>query len=300
MKKLDLKQILSNTSDLNKIKKIWYISIIWRPNVWKSTFINTLIWEKISITTQIPQTTRKKVLGVFNDKDSQIIFFDTPGIHKSKKKFNEHINNVAIWSLKDSDLVLYFIDSSRNIWEEEYFIEEILQKINKPIIKVYTKSDLKPKIDIKNYNSIIKISSIDKSWFNQLITKIKTFLKEWQILFPVDFYTKQNIYFRISEIIREKIFLNTNKEIPHSVYVWVEEIHDKKDIFKIVAYIYVESESQKYIIIWKSWTLITKIWSESRIELEDIFGKKVFLALRVKVRKNWRKDEKLVKNILKD
>ena len=300
MKKLDLKQILSNTSDLNKIKKIWYISIIWRPNVWKSTFINTLIWEKISITTQIPQTTRKKVLGVFNDKDSQIIFFDTPGIHKSKKIFNEHINNVAIWSLKDSDLVLYFIDSSRNIWEEEYFIEEILQKINKPIIKVYTKSDLKPKIDIKNYNSIIKISSIDKSWFNQLITKIKTFLKEWQILFPVDFYTKQNIYFRISEIIREKIFLNTNKEIPHSVYVWVEEIHDKKDIFKIVAYIYVESESQKYIIIWKSWTLITKIWSESRIELEDIFGKKVFLALRVKVRKNWRKDEKLVKNILKD
>jgi len=119
MKKLNLEDILKSTSDLTKEKKVWYISIIWRPNAWKSTFINSLIWEKISITTNIPQTTRKKVLAIYNDSDSQIIFLDTPGIHKSEKEFNKKINDVAINSILDSDLIMYFIDPTREGWEEE-------------------------------------------------------------------------------------------------------------------------------------------------------------------------------------
>lgn len=298
MKEIKLEDILQNTTDLTKEKKVWYVAIIWRPNAWKSTFVNSLIWEKISITTNVPQTTRKRVLAIFNDIDSQIIFFDTPWIHKSEKEFNQQINNVAINSLKDADLILYFIDSTREWWIEEDFIKEIISKTNKIVLKVYTKIDLKAKIQIPSSENTIKISSISKEWFLDLLNKIKWFLTIWPILFPEDLYTKQDIYFRISEIIREKVFLHTKEEIPHSIFVWVEEIEDKENLLKIVAYIYVETDSQKYIVVWKAWSLIQSIWTQSRLELEKIFDKKVFLALRVKVKKNWRKDENLVKKLL--
>jgi len=305
MKELNLDEILAKTSDLTKEKKVWYVAIVWRPNAWKSTFVNSLLWEKISITSNIPQTTRKRVLAIHNDEDSQIIFFDTPWIHESNKVFNEEINNVAIDSLKESDLILYFIDSTREWGKEEEFIKKLISQVKVPVIKVYTKIDLKPKINIPNNDNIVKISSVTKDWFDKLLEKIKSYLPKWPMLFPEDVYTKQDMYFRISEIIREKVFLNTKEELPHSVYIWVEEIEDLtleknwKDLLKIVAYIYTETDSQKYIVVWKNGKLITKIWKEARIELEKIFEKKVFLALRVKVRKNWRKDEKLVKNLLK-
>ncbi len=298
MKELNLEDILANTSDLTEEKKVWYVAIIGRPNAGKSTFVNSLIWEKISITTNVPQTTRKRVLAIYNDKESQIIFFDTPWIHKSEKKFNEQINNVAISSFKDAEVILYFIDSSRQWWEEEKYIKQILEMVNKPVIKVYTKVDLKSQINIPSWDDIIKISSITKEWFEELLKKVKSYLKTWAMFFPDDFYTKQDIYFRISEIIREKAFLYTKEELPHSVYIWVEEIEDNEDLMKIVAYIYTETDSQKYIVIWKAGSLIQKIWKEARFELEKVFNKKVFLALRVKVKKNWRKDDKLIKEIL--
>lgn len=297
MKELNLKDILENTSDLTKEKKVWYVSIIWRPNAWKSTFINSLLWEKISITTSIPQTTRRKVLAIYNDEDSQIVFLDTPWIHKSEREFNKKINDVAINSIKDSDLILYFIDSTREWGEEEDYIKEIISKTKKPVLKVYTKIDLKSKINIPSENAM-KISSINKDWFDELLEKIKSFLQKWPIFFGEDFYTKQDIYFRISEIIREKVFLNTKEELPHSIYVWVEEIDDREEILRIIAYIFTETESQKYIIIWKWWSLISKIWKEARIELENIFEKKVFLALKAKSKKNWRKNENLIKTLL--
>lgn len=298
MQKLDLQEILNNTTDLKKEKKVGYVAIIWRPNAGKSTFINSLIWQKISITTNIPQTTRRKVLAIYNDENSQIIFLDTPGIHKSEKDFNKKINEVAIESLDDSDLIIYFIDSSREWWDEENYIKELISKTKKPVLKVYTKCDLKPKINIPESENIIKISSINKTWFENLLEKTKSFLKTGPIFFWEDFYTKQDIYFRISEIIREKVFLNTKEELPHSVYVWVEEVDDKEEILRIVAYIYTETESQKYIVVWKWWSLISKIWKESRVELENIFEKKVFLALKAKSQKNWRKNEKLIKSLL--
>ena len=296
MEKLDLQEILKNTADLIKQKKVWYVSIIWRPNAGKSTFINSLLWQKISITTNIPQTTRKKVLAIYNDDDSQIIFLDTPWIHKSEKIFNSKINEVALNSISESDVIVYFIDSSREWWVEENFIKEFIANVGKPILKVYTKTDLKPKINIPN--DAIKISSLDKTWFENLLENIKKYLQTSQILFSEDYYTKQDIFFRISEIIREKVFLHTKEEIPHSIYVWVEEVQDKEELLRIVAYIYCETESQKYIIVGKWWSLISKIWQESRLELENIFEKKVFLALKVKVQKNWRKNEKLIKNLL--
>jgi len=303
MQELDLQEILSSTDDLSQIKKVWYVAIIGRPNAGKSTFINSLLWEKVSITSNIPQTTRKRVLAIHNDDDSQIIFFDTPWIHKSNKEFNEKINDVAIKSLEESDLILYFIDSSRPSWEEEKYIKELIKEVKTPILKVYTKADLKPKITIPENEEIIKISSTTKEWFEELLNKIKENIPEWPILFPTDIYTKQDMFFRISEIIREKVFLYTKEELPHSIYVWVEEINEEKtkswkELLKLVAYIYTDTDSQKYIVVWKNWSLITKIWKEARTELEKIFDTKVFLALRVKVRKNWRKNEAFTKNLL--
>lgn len=298
MKELNLKEILENTSDFSKEKKVWYVAIIGRPNAWKSTFINSLIGEKISITTNIPQTTRRRVLAIYNDIDSQIIFFDTPWIHKSEKDFNKKINDVAINSFKDCEMILYFIDSSREWWEEEKYIRSILEMVNKPIIKIYTKTDLEAKINIPDWNDIVKISSITKDWFDELLKKVKNNLQIWPLLFPEEYYTKQDIYFRISEIIREKAFLHTKEELPHSIYIKVEEIEETDELLKIVAYIYTDTESQKYIIVWKWWTMISQIWKEARIELEQIFEKKVFLALRAKSHKNWRKNEHLVKQIL--
>ncbi len=297
MKELNLEDILARTPEL-KEKKVGYVSIIGRPNAGKSTFVNALIGEKVSITTNVPQTTRKKVLAIHNDNDSQIVFFDTPGIHKSNKSFNEEINKQAIGTLNDAEVVLYFIDSSREWGEEEKYIRELLTFTHTPVVKVYTKLDLPSKITIPENENTLKISSTTKVGFSELLNKVKTYLPTGPTLFPEDFYTKQDIYFRISEIIREKVFLHTREELPHSVYIWVEEIEEQEKMLKIVAYIYAESDSQKYVLIGKGGSLITTMWKEARIELEKVFDKKVFLALRVKVMKNWRKNNKIVQNIL--
>ncbi len=304
MQELNLQDVLDNTSDLSKQKHVGYVAIIGRPNAGKSTFVNTLIGEKISITTNVPQTTRKNVLAIYNDDDTQIIFFDTPGIHKSEKSFNKHINDQAISSLKDADVILYFIDSSREGGEEEEYIRKIMEFVTVPVITVYTKCDLHNKINIPAGEDIAMISSIDKQGFVSLLEKVRSHLKVSNIEYPEDLYTKQDIYFRISEIIREKAFEYTTQELPHSTFIGVEEIENENtkswaEIMKIVAYVYVETDSQKYIVIWKAGSLIEKIGKQARIDLEKIFDKKVFLSLRVKVQKNWRKNDKLVKNLLK-
>lgn len=299
MKELNLQDILNNTKNLSE-KKVWYVAIIGRPNAGKSTFVNTLIWEKIAITSNVPQTTRNKILAIYNDEESQLIFFDTPGIHESTKAFNAEINNQALSSLRDSELVLYFIDSSREKWAEEEYIEDILEKINTPVFRVYTKRDLPAAQNIPQGKNIFEISSVEKSWFENLLEEVKNHLPLWPMLFSEDYYTKQSIFFRISEIIREKLFYELKEELPHSVFVSVEEVEDdEKWMKKISAYIYTETDSQKYIVIWKNGALITKVGKAARIELEKVFDQKVFLQLRAKVRKNWRKDEGFVKKMLK-
>lgn len=294
MKEIKLQDILENTSEI-KEKKVGYVAIIGRPNAWKSTFLNTLIGEKISITSKVPQTTRNKILWIYNSEDSQIIFFDTPGIHESEKVFNQEINNQAISSLKDANVILYFIDSTRPRGQEEKYIEGLLQWIETPILKVYTKSDLPSNTLTDSNDNVYNISSITKDGFWELLSQIKSLLPLWPTFFPEDFYTKQSIYFRISEVIREKVFLHTKQELPHSVFVAIEEIDDQEELLRIVAYIYTETESQKYIVVWNKGSLISQIGKEARLDLEKIFEKKIFLALRAKSKKWWRKDEKFLR-----
>ena len=297
MKELKLQDILENTSDL-KEKQVWYVAVIGRPNVGKSTFLNTLIGEKISITSNIPQTTRNKILAIYNDTDAQIVFFDTPGIHESSKIFNEEINNQAISSLAEAELVLYFIDSTRPSGSEESYIRDILSEIDTPLVQVYTKMDLQEDASIEFQAEAFYISSETGSGFPELLEKIKTYLPTWPILFPEEYYTKQTMFFRVSEVIREKVFSHTKQELPHSIYIAVEEI-DQSDpkLLRIVAYIYTETESQKYIVIGKQGQLITQIGKQARIGLEKIFDTKVFLALRAKTKKWWRKDENFLKQM---
>ncbi len=298
MIELDVSQFLWEQKE-QKQKKVWYVAIIGRPNVGKSTFINSLLDEKVSITSNVPQTTRKRVLAIYNDDESQIIFFDTPWIHKNEKTFNEKINKQAITSMREADVVLYFIDSSRPYGEEEKHIEELLEFVHTPIIKVYTKLDLETKVQISEDELFVKISSLTKVWFQELLNATKKYLPTWHLYYPEDYYTDQDIYFRISEIVREKVFLHTKEEVPHSVYVEIEEIEETPELLKIQAYVYTETDSQRYIIVWKNGSLVTKIGTESRIDLERIFEKKVFLSLRVKTMEKWRKNDKIVNGILK-
>ncbi len=297
MKELNLQEILENTSDL-KEKKVGYVAVVWRPNVGKSSFLNELIGEKISITSDVPQTTRNKILAIYNDDISQIIFFDTPWIHESNKMFNEEINNQAISSLSDAELILYFIDSTRPSGSEEAYIQDIVTRSGAPTLRVYTKADISStSMDLSDKHTF-SISSVTREGFSELLAHIQDRLPIGPILFPEEYYTKQTMFFRVSEVIREKVFFHTKQELPHSIYIAVEEI-DESDpkLLRIVAYIYTETESQKYIVIGKSGKLITKIGTEARQELEKIFDTKVFLALRAKTKKWWRKDEKFLKNM---
>jgi len=280
-----------------KEKKVVYVAVVGRPNAWKSTFLNALLDEKVSITSHVPQTTRKKVLGIFNDDDSQIIFLDTPGIHKSEKVLNQTINAEAFGSLKSANLVLYFVDGSREAGDEEAYISDALDLLpgTIPVVKVITKRDIKKRYNHSDYKH--EISSITKEGFDALLDDIKSHLPAWPMLFPEDMYTKQDIFFRISEVIREKVFLETKEELPHSIFIAVEEIDDTPELLRISAYVYTDTDSQKYIVIGKSGKLISLIGKNARIELEKIFDKKVFLALRVKVRKGWKKDEGFIKKM---
>lgn len=298
MIELDVSQFLWEQKE-KKDKKVWYVAIIWRPNVGKSTFINSLIGEKVSITSNIPQTTRKRVLAIYNDDESQIIFFDTPGIHKNEKTFNEKINKQALTSMREADGVLYFIDSSREYGDEEKYIEELLEFVHTPVIKVYTKLDLETKVKIPEDELYVKISSLTKVWFQELLNATKKLLPTGPMYYPEEYYTDQDIYFRISEIVREKVFLHTKEELPHAIYVEIEEIEETPELLKIQAYIYTETDSQRYIVIGKNGSLVTTIGTESRMDLEKIFEKKVFLSLRVKTMEKWRKNDKIVNGILK-
>lgn len=296
MIELNKEELLASLWEL-KDKKVGYVAIVWRPNVWKSTFINALIGEKVSIVSSVPQTTRKRVLAIHNDDESQIIFFDTPWIHHENKVFNETINKEAITSLNTSNAILYFIDTTREWGEEERYIKELLSKVKVPVIKVYTKTDLKAVINIPEKG--FKISSTKETGFEDLLDEVKKHLKVDKILYPEEYYTASDVNFRISEVIREKVFLNTGDELPHSSYVEVEEYEDKWDLLRIVAYVFTETDSQRYIMIWKWGKLVSKIGKEARLELEKLYDKKVFLALRVKTAEKWRKNEKIIKKIFK-
>jgi GTPase len=288
--------------------KVWYVAIVGRPNAGKSTLLNALIGEKVSAISHRPQTTQRSIPGILTDEEQgvQIIFLDTPGIHNhsgeqygSQKVYdiNERINSEAYASLHSADVVLRLLDPTRTYGEEDERIDALLTKIDTPIIRIETKQDLENKSYPQKWVDL-RIDSVARTGFDTLLAKIATLLPEGPYLYEVDYYTDQPMDLRIAEIIRERLFLELGDEIPYASYVDIEQIeNDDPDLMKIHANIYVESDSQKVIMIGKWGAKIQKIGTEARVVLEEIFGKRIFLALRVKVHKNWRKDQKVLDKI---
>lgn len=295
---------------LDKIFKSGFVSLIARPNVGKSTLLNKIAGQKIAITSPVAQTTRNRIKCIYTDDISQIIFIDTPGVHKPVNKLGEFLSEESKSSLEDSDLILFLVDAAEEAGPgDRWIVENYLKNIKCPIIIVANKIDTvqknnkqKLELNIISYKQlfdanlpIIKVSAKTGKNIDILLEKIKEYLPEGEKLYPEDEITDQNLRAIVAEIIREKIILNTKDEIPHSVAVLVEDYKQTEKIDKIKAQIIVSSESQKGIIIGKNGALLKKIGTEARLEIEDIAQNKVFLELFVKVKKNWQKDENALK-----
>lgn len=285
--------------------KSGFVTIIGNPNVGKSTLVNNLLGEKLSIITPKAQTTRHRLLGILSNKDYQIVFSDTPGVLKPKYKLQDAMMTYVKESLADSDLIIYIVDTDKNQLADES-VQKILVEIDKKILILVNKIDLVQQDEVaelvefwqKKFNeaSIFPISALNK--FNLQIV-LKTILKnlpEAPAYFPKDIFTDRSVRFIISEIIREKIFKRYTKEIPYSTEVVIESYKDSDKIVKINCIIYVERTSQKGIIIGKNGSALTSLGSSARRDIQNFLKKKVFLGLYIKVLKDWKKKNKDLKS----
>ena len=288
--------------------KSGFVSIIGRPNVGKSTLLNRILGQKIVITTDKAQTTRKRIKGILTTGEGQIVFIDTPGVHKPLNKLGEFLLDEAKISIPDADLILFLTDGSEPAGKGDRWIAQNLLQTDIPIIIVMNKVDMvknpaKVEENLLSYKTLfdknfplVRISAKTGRNIDTLINNIFKKLPEGAPLYPEDIVTEETMRDVSEEIIREKILLNTSDEIPHSVAVKVENYFEQEDIDKIYASIFCETKSQKGILIGKGGSMLKKIGTEARLELEKITEKKVYLELNVKVEKDWRKKESVLKN----
>ncbi len=279
--------------------KSGFVAIVGRPNVGKSTLLNAIINEKISIVSQKPQTTRNIVRGVANFTDAQIIFIDTPGIHKGHGLLNKFMLREAMSSLDNADAVLYLIEAGKDITEDDLLIIENFKKVKTPVILAINKADAVNKLEILPliqrcagffpFKEICPISALKKDGVDMLVNLIKGSLHEGPKYFPEDIMTDQPERFIAAEMIREKIFQFTHDEIPYSAAVTIESFKEKKNLISISATINVEKDSQKGIIIGKGGAMLKRIGTAARVDIERLLGAKVFLELFVRVEKDWAK-----------
>ena len=289
--------------------KCGFVTIIGRPNVGKSTLLNQILGQKIVITTDKAQTTRKRIKGILTEPEGQVIFVDTPGVHRPLNKLGEFLMDEAKFAVPDADLILFLVDGTEPAGKgDKWIVENLLKDCNIPVILVMNKVDKiknpqKVEENLVTYKllfdenlPVIRVSAKTGRNKDTLLSNIFKKLPEGEKLYPDDVVTEESMRSVTEEIIREKILLNTQDEIPHSVAISIDRYEEKEDIDKIYATIYCEAKSQKGILIGKGGALLKKIGTEARIELEEITEKKVFLALEVKVEKDWRKKDKILKN----
>lgn len=285
--------------------KSGFISIMGRPNVGKSTLLNAILGEKIAIVTKKPQTTRNRILGVKNLPDAQLIFLDTPGIHKPRHKLGETMVRTALNTYKEVDLLLLMV-GPEEIQDGDRYVLETLQGLRKPVFLLINKVDMVEKQRIlpliyqyqKNFNfsEIIPISALKLDNLDRLIEAIVKYMPDGPKYYPEDIVTDQLERFMVAEIIREKIMDITREEVPYSVAVQIEEFREKKPIL-IRGLIYVERDSQKGILIGKGGMMLKEIGTFARKDIEGLLGTKIFLELWVKVKKDWRQDERVLKEL---
>jgi len=286
----------------NKFKS-GFVGILGRTNVGKSTLVNNLVKQKVAIISPKPQTTRRRIRCVVNKENYQMIFVDTPGIHKPHDKLGERLNAAALGFLEEMDIILFMIEASGVIGKGDKFVAEKLNSINKPKILVLNKIDLIDDNEIEKkiskteklgkFEDIIPISAKYNKNLDILLESLTRFIPYGSPYFPEDMFTDQHPKIWVSEIIREKALENLRKEVPHSIAVEVEKMEKRKDkdIIEIEATLFVERDSQKGIVIGKNGSMLKKIGSLARKEIELFLGEKIFMRLWVKVKKDWRKDE---------
>ena len=282
-----------------------FVNIIGNPNVGKSTLMNALVGERISIITSKSQTTRHRILGIVNGDDFQIVYSDTPGIIKPNYKLQEKMMDFVSVSFDDADVFLYVTDVVETAEKNAEYIER-LSKVKIPVLCLINKIDLVSNEEVENLRlfwenrlpnaKIFEISALNGTNLDIVFNEIVSLLPEGPAWFPKDQLTDKTERFIVSEIIREKILLNYKKEIPYSCEVAIEEFKESPDIIRIKSVIIVERPSQKGIIIGNKGAAIKKVGTEARIDIEKFFGKKVFLETFVKVEKDWRNNDRDLSN----
>ncbi|MCC5801527.1 GTPase Era [Rossellomorea vietnamensis] len=280
--------------------KSGFISIIGRPNVGKSTFLNRVIGQKIAIMSDKPQTTRNKVQGVYTTDDAQMIFIDTPGIHKPKHKLGDFMMKIAQNTLKEVDVILFMVNVEEGLGKGDHFIIEKLKSVKTPVYLILNKIDqihpdaLLPMIqqynDLFPFAATVPISALEGNNVDQLLQLLKDQLPEGPQFYPADQITDHPERFIVSELIREKVLHLTREEIPHSIAVVIDKMERKeeKDLIDVIATIIVERDSQKGIVIGKQGSMLKEVGKRSRVDIENLLGSKVYLELWVKVQKDWR------------
>ena len=282
-----------------------FVNIIGNPNVGKSTLMNALVGEKLSIITHKAQTTRHRILGILNDKNYQIVFSDTPGIIKPAYKLHENMMNFVHSAFQDADVLIYLVEIGEKGLRDEQLFERI-KKTKTPLLLLLNKIDLTKQEEVEKQlehwkkevsnAEILPISALNKFNIDKIKERIIELLPESPPYYDKEAITDKSKRFFVSENIREKILKHYKKEVPYSVEVEVEEFFDEGDIIKIRAIIFVMRESQRGIIIGHKGAGIKRIGTEARKGLEHFFKKKIFLKTVVKVKKNWRDDDKQLKN----
>ncbi len=286
-----------------------FVAIIGRPSAGKSTLLNALCREKVSITADVPQTTRNKIRGIVTEEEGQLVFIDTPGFHHSERKFNNYLKDVVHSSLEEADMVLYVVDATRTPGSEEQEIIQMLKKQkDKPVLLVINKTDKKSEYhsEIRGLLSVnvhpdalMETSALEGTGVDALRDRLIELAPEGELMYPEDFYTDQEPEFRIAEIIREKAISQVSDEIPHALYVEIADTEMKDNELWVRAFLTVESESQVGIVVGKEGKRIKWIRIASLKEFKKIFSYKVRLDLRVKVNPRWRRKDYLLKGMLK-
>ena len=287
--------------------KSGFVSLIGRPNTGKSTLLNQIIKEKIAIISPKPQTTRNLVEGIYNEDDTQIIFVDTPGIHKPIDKLGVALNNQAYYSINDVDILLLVVDASVPYGKGDQFIIDKLSSVKKPVFLILNKIDklsdeeiLKKIDEYKNlyeFAEIIPVSALKNDNIDRLIKVLKEYLPDNVKYFMDGETTTAEMEFRLSEIVREKIFIHTNDEVPHSISCKLVGYEEKNNIAKIYIDIIVDRDSLRKIIIGSNGNMIKTIGHEARLDMEELLGMKVYLELYCKTIKKWREKEKFIKDL---
>lgn len=274
--------------------KVWYVVLVGRPNSGKSTILNACVEESLAPVSRVPNTTRHSLLGIYSTEQAQILFLDSPGFQVRDDLMGKYLRKETVDTLRKADVIVRVRDVSREYGEEDVLIDERLKGCNVPVIQIYTKTDLKRVQQIPADELTTSRENIPAQALRELIIR---HLPEWVPLFEEDVYTDVPVYERIAEIIREQANLHLHEEIPHALYVHVEDVDFTERGIRILAYIVVEKESQKRIVIGKWGDVLKKIWIESRKRMMDIYEQPVHLFLRVRVEPNWTKNPRVLNAI---